>query len=61
MPNECWQSDFTHYRLTSPTADPAPTSRSSAWLDDHSRYALHVTAHRPVTGTDRPGHLPTSR
>ncbi len=30
MPNETWQSDFTHYRLTRPTADPAPTSRSSA-------------------------------
>ena len=21
------------------------------WLDDHSRYALSVTAHQPVTGT----------
>jgi len=22
--NECWQSDFTHYRLTRPTAAPTP-------------------------------------
>lgn len=27
LPNECWQADFTHYRLTDPTAPPAPTSR----------------------------------
>ncbi|MEJ7707573.1 MAG: hypothetical protein WKF82_10085 [Nocardioidaceae bacterium] len=30
MPNETWQSDFTHYRLTRPDGRPAPTSRSSA-------------------------------
>jgi transposase InsO family protein len=45
MPNECWQSDFTHYRL----ADGADTEIIT-WLDDHSRYALHCTAHTPVTG-----------
>jgi transposase InsO family protein len=45
MPNECWQSDFTHYRL----ADGTDTEILS-WLDDHSRYALKVTAHRRVTG-----------
>jgi transposase len=28
MPNETWQSDFTHYRLTRPEGDPAPTPRS---------------------------------
>jgi len=33
-----------------PTARPAPTPRSSTWLDDHSRYAVSVTAHAPVTG-----------
>ncbi|MEO6500524.1 MAG: IS481 family transposase [Jatrophihabitantaceae bacterium] len=32
MPNECWQSDFTHYRL----ADGADTEIIT-WLDDHSR------------------------
>ena len=39
------QSDFTHYRL----ADGADTEVLT-WLDDHSRYALSVTAHRRVTG-----------
>ena len=29
-----------------------------SWLDDHSRYALSVTAHRRVTGPDRRRHLP---
>jgi helix-turn-helix protein len=28
QPNETWQSDFAHYRLTTPTAPPARTSRS---------------------------------
>src|ERR1700733_2375674 len=45
MPNECWQSDFTHYRLADGTDTEVLT-----WLDDHSRYALSVTAHRRVTG-----------
>jgi transposase InsO family protein len=44
MPNECWQSDFTHYRL----ADGLDTEIIT-WLDDHSRYALHVSAHSAVT------------
>jgi transposase InsO family protein len=44
QPNECWQSDFTHYRL----ADGTDVEIIS-WLDDHSRYVLHCTAHRPVT------------
>jgi transposase InsO family protein len=45
LPNECWQSDFTHY----PLADGTDTEILS-WLDDHSRFALSVTAHRRVTG-----------
>jgi transposase InsO family protein len=45
QPNECWQSDFTHY----PLADGTDTEILS-WLDDHSRYALRITAHQPVTG-----------
>ena len=44
MPNECWQSDFTHYRL----ADGTDTEIIS-WLDDHSRKALHVSAHHRIT------------
>lgn len=44
MPNETWQSDFTHYRLA---------DRSDAeiltWLDDCTRFAVRITAHRRVT------------
>ena len=46
LPNECWQSDFTHWRLK--------TGRDAEillWLDDHSRYLISATAHTPVTGT----------
>lgn len=45
VPNECWQSDFTHWRLADGTDTEILT-----WLDDHSRFALSVTAHRRVTG-----------
>jgi transposase InsO family protein len=45
LPNQCWQSDFIHWHL----ADSTETEILS-WLDDHSRYALSVTAHPVVTG-----------
>jgi transposase InsO family protein len=45
LPNECWQADFTHY----PLADGTGTE-ILCWIDDHSRYALHLTAHHRVTG-----------
>jgi transposase InsO family protein len=45
QPNECWQSDFTHYPLAGGTG-----TEILSWLDDHSRYALRVTAHHRVTG-----------
>ena len=45
QPNECWQSDFTHYPLADGTGTEILT-----WLDDHSRYALSLTAHHRVTG-----------
>jgi transposase InsO family protein len=45
LPNQTWQADFTHYRLADATDAEVLT-----WLDDHSRYALHVSAHAPVTG-----------
>ncbi|MGK2957751.1 MAG: IS481 family transposase [Acidimicrobiales bacterium] len=45
QPNETWQGDFTHHRLADDTDIEILT-----WLDDHSRYALSVTAHQPVTG-----------
>ena len=46
LPNGCWQADFTHYRLADGTDVEILT-----WLDDCSRYALSVTAHRRVTGS----------
>ena len=45
LPNERWQADFTHWRLADGTH-----VEILCWLDDHSRYALSVTAHRRVTG-----------
>ena len=45
LPNECWQSDFTHWPLADGTDVEILT-----FLDDHSRYALSCTVHAPVTG-----------
>ncbi len=45
LPNERWQADFTHWWLADRTH-----VEILCWIDDHSRYALHVTAHRRVTG-----------
>jgi transposase InsO family protein len=50
QPNECWQADFTHYRLTRSDGRPGADSEILSWLDDCSRYALSVTAHVRVTG-----------
>lgn len=44
-PNECWQSDFTHWPLTNGT-----DVEIISWLDDHSRKLLHASAHPRVTG-----------
>jgi transposase InsO family protein len=44
QPNETWQSDFTHYRLAT-----GHDSEIITWIDDHSRYALHVSAHARIT------------
>lgn len=44
MPNETWQSDFTHYRLAGDRDVDILT-----WLDDCSRYALNITAHHRIT------------
>src|SRR3954452_21993919 len=49
MPNECWQSDFTHYRLTQPDGQPGADVEIISWLDDCTRYALHSSAHRRIT------------
>ena len=53
MPNECWQADFTHYRLTHPDGHPGADCEVLTWLDDCSRYALSVAAHHRVTGAAR--------
>ena len=45
QPNECWQSDFTHWRL----ADGTDVEIIN-WLDDHSRYLLSLHAHKRITG-----------
>jgi len=45
QPNECWQSDFTHWSI----ADGTDTEILN-WLDDHSRFLLACTVHAPVTG-----------
>jgi len=50
QPNECWQADFTHYRLTRPDGRPGADTEILSWLDDRSRYALSITAHHRVTG-----------
>lgn len=44
-PNGCWQSDFTHWQL----ADGSPVEIIT-WLDDHSRFVLHLSAHQRITG-----------
>ena len=45
LPNQMWQSDFTHWRLADGT-----TTEIITWLDDCSRFALSVTVHRRITG-----------
>jgi transposase InsO family protein len=50
LPNETWQADFTHYRLTRPDGRPGPDTETLTWLDDCSRFALRITAHVRVTG-----------
>ena len=45
LPNEMWQSDFTHWPLSD-----GSTTEIITWLDDCSRCALSVTVHRRITG-----------
>ncbi len=45
LPNEMWQSDFCYWALADGSVVEVIT-----WLDDHSRYALSVSAHRRITG-----------
>jgi len=46
LPNETWQTDFTHVRLADGTDTEVLT-----FIDDHSRYVLACTAQRRVTVT----------
>lgn len=45
LPNQCWQADFTHWKLANGT-----DTNILLFVDDHSRYLLDVTCHRVVTG-----------
>jgi transposase InsO family protein len=45
LPNETWQTDFTHHRLRC-----GRDTEIVSFLDDHSRYALTVAAYHRVTG-----------
>ena len=47
LPNECWQSDMTHWHLADGTGVEILT-----FLDDHSRLALSVRAYPTVTMED---------
>lgn len=47
QPNECWQSDFTHWQL----ADGSVVEIIN-WLDDHGRYLLCSQAFTRVGGGD---------
>src|SRR5690606_24377082 len=44
-PNQMWQSDFTHCALPN-----GQEFEVIGWLDDHSRYLLHLSAHHRVNG-----------
>ncbi len=50
MPNETWQSDFTHYPLADKTTFPKGIEIIT-WLDDCTRYVTSSTAHRAITAT----------
>nr|WP_217361398.1 IS481 family transposase [Aeromicrobium stalagmiti] len=50
MPNETWQSDFTHHRLTNEDGSTGADVEILTWLDDCTRFAIRVTAHPRITG-----------
>ncbi len=47
QPNECWQTDVTHWRLGDGTDVEVLN-----WLDDHSRFLLGASAHAAGSGDD---------
>jgi transposase InsO family protein len=50
LPNECWQADFTHFRLPCHAPALGADVEILSWIDDCSRYALSVTAHTRLSG-----------
>jgi hypothetical protein len=47
QPNECWQSDFTHWQVADGTGVEIIN-----WLDDRSRYLLAAIARPRISGED---------
>ena len=47
LPNECWQSDMTHWSLADDTGVEIVN-----FLDDHSRYCIASTALNAAKATD---------
>ena len=60
QPNQMWQTDFTHYRLTRPDGTPGADAEILTFLDDHSRYALSdnlpSAGHRASSGRRVPAN-----
>jgi transposase InsO family protein len=50
MPNECWQSDVTHYELAPRAGRPGRSVEILTFLDDHSRAVMDMSCHDVVTG-----------
>jgi transposase len=63
QPNECWQADFTHYRLTRPDGRPGTDAEILCWIDDHSRYASRSppTHGSPVRSSGKHSVMPLPR
>jgi len=56
-PNQTWQSDFTHYRLTNPDGTPGADVEVITWLDDHSPLCASHQRSRPDHRPDRARQL----
>ena len=50
MPNECWQSDVTHYELAERAGRPGRQVEILTFLDDHSRAVMDMSCHEHVSG-----------
>jgi transposase-like protein len=56
QPNQTWQSDYTHYRLTQPDGRPGPDTEIITWLDhlEHELRRLNI-----LQKNSRPNHPTT--